>query len=151
VDPQGSIVIAVDTNLLVYAHRASTPEHAAARHALERAAADPRGWGVPFPCVAEFWSVVTHPSATGRPSSSVEATGFLHALVVDGECAIWTPREGFPARLVREASRLGVRGPRVFDLQIALVAIEAGATEIWSHDAAFLVAHGLKVLDPLAP
>jgi predicted nucleic acid-binding protein len=32
-------VIALDTNLLVYAHRSGTPKHRAARAAIERAAA----------------------------------------------------------------------------------------------------------------
>jgi predicted nucleic acid-binding protein len=62
-------MIAVDTNLLVYAHRARTREHAAARRAIERAAAHAAGWGLPLPVLAEFWAVVTHPSAAGRPST----------------------------------------------------------------------------------
>src|ERR1700690_1385205 len=40
-------VIAVDTNLLVYAHRAGCPEHDAARRAIEDAANDAGGWGIP--------------------------------------------------------------------------------------------------------
>jgi predicted nucleic acid-binding protein len=47
-------VIAVDTNLLVYAHRSSLPEHRRARRALEQASRDPRGWGIALASVAEF-------------------------------------------------------------------------------------------------
>gem|GEM_PF-7044891 len=50
-------MIAVDTNLLVYAHRAGCPEHAAARRAIEEAANDTEGWGIPSSCLFEFWSV----------------------------------------------------------------------------------------------
>ena len=77
-------MIAVDTNLLVYAHRAATKEHRAARKAIERASDDSRGWGIPIPCVAEFWSVVTHPSASGRPSTEAEAQAFLLSLNREG-------------------------------------------------------------------
>lgn len=142
-------MIALDTNLLVYAHRRAVPEHAAARRAIERAARDARGWGVPVPCLPEFWSVVTHPTAAGRPSTPAEAASFLRSLVEEGGAAIWTPGPGFGLRVADLARRLDVRGVRVFDLQIALVAADAGATELWSHDRRFVSPPGLPVVDPL--
>jgi hypothetical protein len=39
-------VIAVDTNLLVYAHRAATREHRRARAAIALAAGSGAGWGI---------------------------------------------------------------------------------------------------------
>ena len=142
-------MIAVDTNLLIYAHRSQTPEHAAAREALERAAADPGGWGIPLPCIAEFWAVVTHPKATGRPSTPEEAAGFLRALIQGGGASVWEPLPGFNSRLLLAAEQTGVSGARVFDLQIALIASEAGAAQIWSHDRNFLLVPGLKLHDPI--
>ena len=46
-------MIAIDTNLLVYAHRSRTAEHVRARKAIERAAGDAAGWGVAAASVAE--------------------------------------------------------------------------------------------------
>jgi hypothetical protein len=142
-------VIAIDTNLLVYAHRAALPEHRAARQALERAAGDRQGWGIAQPTVVEFWSVVTHPAATGRPSTAAEARTFLEALVHDGGGRVWLPSPGFDERLLDAAVGAHVKGPRIFDLQIALIALEHGAREIWTHDRHFLAAGGLRVVDPL--
>ena len=142
-------MIAVDTNLLVYAHRSSLPEHGSAREALERASADRRGWGIALATVAEFWSVVTHPAAA-RPSTSEEATAFLTALKADGDMQVWTPGPGFDDRLLQLASDLPVTGARVFDLQIALTVFEHGASEFWTHDHRFAKIPGLRVLDPLA-
>jgi hypothetical protein len=142
-------MIAIDTNLLVYAQRRHTPEHRTARRAIERASTDPRGWGIPLPCIAEFWCVVTHPASSGGPSPSKEARGFLHALAGSGGASIWTPGTGFWERLTQLASDLKIAGARVFDLQIALIALENGATEIWSHDRAFAGVPGLQVRDPL--
>lgn len=142
-------MIALDTNLLVYAHRAAVPQHAAARAAIERAVRHPRGWGVPSPVLAEFWMVVTHPSASGRPSTPTEAAAFLDALWDGGRMLVLEPRDGFATRLVGLAERLGLSGPRIFDLQIGLCALEAGATEVWSHDHGFVAPAGLKVVDPL--
>jgi predicted nucleic acid-binding protein len=70
-------------------------------------------------------------------------------LVVDGGASIWTPGTGFWERLTQLASDMKIAGPRVFDLQIALIALEKGATELWSHDRAFAGVPGLLVRDPL--
>ena len=142
-------MIAVDTNLLVYAHRSGVPEHASAQRAIERASEDPRGWGVALATIAEFWMNVTHPAAAGGPSTAKQARDFIGALFGDGPGTVWTPREPFWNRFLELASDLDVRGVRIFDLQIALTSFDNGATEIWTHDAAFVSFPGLRVHDPL--
>ena len=143
-------MIAVDTNVLVYAHRAGMPQHRAAHRALERAANDDVGWGIALGSVAEFWSVVTHPAATGRPSSPAEASAFLQSLLLTGGAQLWQPGDGFADRLLTVAAKRAVRGPRIFDLQIAMTAVENGAREIWTHDRDFLPLPGLRIRDPFA-
>ena len=143
-------MIAIDTNLLIYAHRAGVPEHRAARRALESAANDPRGWGISVPSVSEFWSIVTHPGAQGGPAKPGRAMAFLTSLIETAGLRIWMPRTGFAVRLLQLASDLQVTGVRIFDLQIGLTAFDNGAAEIWSHDAAFVRIPGLAVIDPLA-
>lgn len=142
-------MIALDTNLLVYAHRAAVPEHRRARKAIDIAANDPGGWGIAQAVVVEFWSLVTHPAATGRPSRPNEAAAFLRALLRGG-AQLWSPGPGFAERLIEVAAGLAVAGPRIFDLQIALTASEHGATEIWTHDRRFVTLPGLRLIDPLA-
>jgi predicted nucleic acid-binding protein len=142
-------VIAIDTNLLVYAHRAGTSGHHSAVRAIEQAAQDPRGWGVALATIAEFWMNVTHPAAAGGPSTSKQARDFIAALFSDGPGAVWSPREPSWNRLLQLASDLDVRGVRIFDLQIALTAFDNGATEIWTHDQDFVAFPGLQVHDPL--
>ena len=141
-------MIALDTNLLVYAHRSATAEHRAAREAIERAAAS-EGWGFAAPVVGEFWAVVTHPASSGRPSTPNEARRFLAALV-DAGAEVWSPGAGFGIRLAQLAADLDVSGNRVFDLQIALCAFEGGAREIWSHDARFATVPGLRLVRALS-
>ncbi len=144
-------MIAVDTNLLVYAHRTQVPEHKAARRAIEAAAGKSGGWGFALTSLFEFWSIVTHPAAPPKPSTPAEASAFLKTLVRDAEANIWLPREGFNQRLIQLASELRVCGPRIFDLAIGLTAIEAGARQIWTHDFGFLSIPGLQAVFPLAP
>lgn len=141
-------MIAIDTNLLVYAHRSRTPEHARARKAIERAAAADEGWGMATPSLAEFWAVATHPASDGRPSTPQQAAAFVSALVKAG-AQIWIPGPGFGDRLLQMAADLEVVGARVFDLQIALTAFEGGATQLWTHDSRFVKVPGLRLHDPL--
>ena len=54
-------MIAVDTNLLVYAHRRDSEWNTAARSALSDLAEGRRAWAIPWPCVHEFVAIVTHP------------------------------------------------------------------------------------------
>ena len=143
-------MIAIDTNLLVYAHRSGLPEHRRSQRAIEKASRNPRGWGIALPCLSEFWSVVTHPTAAGRPSTAREATRFLDALIEGAGAQIWLPGAGTWRRLEQLAGQLDVRGPRIFDLQIAVIASDQGATELWTHDASFLSVAGLRIVDPLA-
>ena len=141
-------MIACDTNILIFAHRVQAPEHIAAQKALQAAAAYPGGWLIPSPCVAEFFSIVTSASRQQRASAPAEAIAFLSSLIAAG-AEIALPRIGFAARLLIRCEQLGVVGVAVFDAQIALIALEAGATEIWTHDRNFTTIPGLAVHDPL--
>lgn len=142
-------MIAVDTNLLVYAHRSGLPEHRAARRAIEGAAGAGAGWGISQPSLAEFWAVVTHPAASGRPSTGAEASAFLRSLIRDSGAQVWFPGPAFAERLLQLAADRRVRGARVFDLQIALMALDNGAREMWTHDRGFVTLPGLRIHDPL--
>jgi toxin-antitoxin system PIN domain toxin len=142
-------VIALDTNLLIYAHRSGVPEHAAAKRAIERALNSPRGCGICWPSLAEFWAVVTHPSAVGGPASPADAERYLRHLLEVASIPLWLPGAGLPRRILQTAVQMAIRGRGVFDLQIALIAMENGADEIWTHDQGFVRIRGLRVYDPL--
>ena len=143
-------MIGIDTNLLIYAHRGGCPEHHAAVKALEKAVRHPAGWGIPMLCLGEFWAVVTHPNCPGGPSSLAEAYDFIRNLIEDGEGRVWIPKETLAFRWLQSARDLHVHGARVFDLQIALIAFENGATEIWTHDRGFQTVPGLTIHDPIS-
>ena len=142
-------MIAVDTNILIYAHRAAVPEHRAAQAAIQNACNSRGGWGIAVPSAAEFYSIVTHPSASGRPSRPEEAAAFMRMLEDDGGMLLLAQGPQFAQRLLQTATDLGVVGARVFDLQIAVCALDGGATELWTHDRAFVKVPGLRVRDPL--
>ena len=53
-------MIALDTNILVYARREEAPFHREARRLVTKLAEGEAPWALPWPCVYEFLRVVTH-------------------------------------------------------------------------------------------
>lgn len=102
-----------------------------------------------LPTVVEFWHIATHPRAVGGPAEPRVVTAFIDSLRRAG-AQLWTPGPSMWERLSRAATKYQVSGPRIFDLHIALTALDHGATEIWTHDANFVSVRGLRVHDPLA-
>ena len=143
-------MIAIDTNLLIYAHREGCSEHRASQEAIERADSLPGGWCIPLPCLLEFWSVVTHVTASGGPTRPDVALRFIEALTAPGHAGILQPAGNFTKRCLQAALRMDVRGARVFDLQIAVLCQDGGVSELWTHDRGFVTLPGLAVHDPLA-
>jgi len=142
-------MISFDTNLLIYAHREKAPEHKNAKQAIQDAVDSNKGCGITLPSVSEFWSIVTNPKLGDRPSTPKEAKDFIFALCEDGNIQIWEPHGDFSTRFIQLASDLKIAGPRIFDLQIALIAFENGATELWTNDKAFIQMPGLRIKIPL--
>lgn len=61
-------MIAVDTNILVYAHRAESEWHARAAAIIAELAEGRVGWAIPWPCLHEFIGIVTHPRIFDPPT-----------------------------------------------------------------------------------
>jgi toxin-antitoxin system PIN domain toxin len=144
-------VIAVDTNVLVYAHRADSPWHAAATEVVAALAAGSAPWAIPWPCLHEFLAIVTHPRIFAPPTpldraiDQVEAWMESPTLRVLGESpAYW---QAF--RTAAVAGRLA--GPVVHDGRVAALCLDHGVAELWSADRDFNRFPGLTVRNPLIP
>ncbi len=61
-------MIAVDTNIMVYAHREDSPWHEPAYARLAELAEGRAAWAIPWPCLHEFLAIVTHPKIYSPPS-----------------------------------------------------------------------------------
>lgn len=127
-------MIAVDTNILLHAHRAELPSHDVCLAALRSLAEGARPWALPVFVVAEFVRVATHPRVFSPPSTLDQAFGFVDAILGSPRCQLLTPGPGFVplfAGLCREGD---MRGNRVFDAQLAAVCVEHGVRDIVSLD-----------------
>jgi hypothetical protein len=74
-------VIALDTNILVYARREETPQHARAKVILKELAEGDQPWALPWPCIYEFIRVVTHPRVFDPPTELERVLDDLSSLL----------------------------------------------------------------------
>ena len=142
-------MIAIDTNLLVYAHRGEMPFHAAAVQCLRELAQSRAAWAIPWPCLHEFLGVVTNPRIYKTPSTAAEAIRQVDAwhkspsLVVLHE----STQHWLTLRRLLTAGR--VRGPMVHDACIAAICLDHDVKEFWTADRDFNRFPQLTARNPL--
>jgi toxin-antitoxin system PIN domain toxin len=142
-------VIALDTNLLVYAHREDSPFHDVAFDCVRRCAEAATPWALPWPCLHEFFSIVTHPRIYDPPTPQAQALDQIDAwlqspsvVLLAESAAHWNALRG----LLAQARTVG---PAVHDARIAALCLQHGVRELWSADRDFGRFPALKVLNPL--
>jgi toxin-antitoxin system PIN domain toxin len=142
-------VIAVDTNILVYAHRRDSPFHEAAARRVRELAEDRQPWSIPWPCVHEFFSIATHrriydpPSTTGQACRQIAAWLESPSLVMISEgSAHWPTLQ----KLLADGK---VAGPLVHDARIAALCLAHGVSELWTVNRDFSRFPELHVRNPL--
>jgi len=142
-------MIAVDTNILVYAHREDSPFHAAA-YAAVAALAEGRGaWALPWPCLHEFFAIATHPRIYDPPTPVELALDQIDAWLESPSAVVLGEPEGYwgVARPLLAAAK--VTGARVHDARVAALCAAHGVAELWSADRDFGRFPALKVRNPL--
>ena len=130
-------MIAVDTNVLIYAHRGETDRHTLALERLSELAQGRTPWALPIFCLAEFTRVVTHLRVFDPPTRLDVALDFLERLVQIPSARLLLPTDEFPAVFADVSRSANVRGNLVFDAQIAAVCAEHGVREILTADRDF--------------
>ncbi|MGH9416769.1 MAG: type II toxin-antitoxin system VapC family toxin [Terriglobales bacterium] len=142
-------MIAVDTNILVYAHRTDSPFHAAAADAVRALVAHPAGWAIPWPCVHEFIAVVTN-RQTYRFANSVEtAVRQVDTWMESPSLRLLSEAPGHWGRLGELVAAGHLSGPKVHDARIAAICLEHGVEELWTADRDFSRMPALRVRNPL--
>lgn len=131
-------MIAIDTNVLVYAHRREPAQHPAARDRLRAMAEGAETWAIPWPCCYEYFSVVTNPRIWGdRASSQEQALRQLDAWLASPSCRLLGETQDFLPLLVRLASRPRVRGAVIHDARIAAICLAHGVDALLTADRDF--------------
>lgn len=142
-------MIAVDTNLLVYAHRQDSEWHREALALLKQLAEGAVRWAIPWPCVHEFVSVTTHPLIFAPPTPLPVALDAIGVWLDSHSCRAIGEDPGYFAVLKDLAVTAKARGPRIHDARIAAICLQNGVTELWSADRDLGRFAKLRVRNPL--
>ncbi len=141
---------AVDTGVLVCAHRAELPQHRAARAVLEELITSGRPWALPWPCVYEFLRVVTHPKVLRPPTPTWIAWENMLALMAASGAVLLAPTERHPEVLARLMGDQTLKGNDLLDARIAALVIEHGARALITADRRFRRFDGITIENPFA-
>lgn len=140
-------MIAIDTNILLYAHRADSPWHEAARARVREASRRP--WAIPWPCIHEFIAIATHPRVFDPPTSLADALRTVEGWLASPKLTLLGEPSSYWTTLADLLRAGAVTGPRVHDARIAALCIEHAVSELWTADRDFSRFAALRTRNPL--
>ena len=121
-------MIALDTNILVYAHRRDLSQHTLALQAIQRLVAEGRTWAVPWPCIHEFLAVVTNPRIFKTPTSTETAITVVRELGAQQQARLLGESHRHLDILDRLCLSATVTGSKLHDARIAAICIGHGVS-----------------------
>ena len=142
-------MIAVDTNILVYAHREDSAWHDQAAAAISELAVGTVPWAIPWPCVHEFLAVVTHTRIFDPPTPTRDACDQVDAWFESPSLTCLFEGPGYWPALRELALTSQIAGARVHDARIAALCVNNGVSELWTADRNFSRFPALAVRNPL--
>jgi toxin-antitoxin system PIN domain toxin len=142
-------VIAVDTNILVYAHRQDSPWHDAAYAQVAVLAEGRSPWCIPWSCLHEFLAIVTHPRIYAPPSRLAEAVSQVDAWLESPSVVLLAETDRYWPMLKSLLGEGRVTGPMVHDARVAAACLLHGVRELWTADRDFGRFAALAVRNPL--
>jgi uncharacterized protein len=142
-------LIAVDTNILVYAHRDDTPFHDAASKRIAELAEGSATWSIPWPCVHEFLAIVTHPRIYAPPTPLSRALDQVDAWLESPTPVLLAESTDHWPTLRALLAGGRIAGAQVHDARIVALCRQHGVRELWSADRDFNRFAGLAVVNPV--
>ena len=142
-------MIAVGTNILVYAHRRDSPWHQAAMQRLTELAEGRAPWSIPWPTIHEFLAIVTHPRIYRPASTMTQACDQVDAWFASPSLVLLHESADHWSTLQPMLIGGKSEGGRVHDARIAALCVANGVTELWSVDRDFSRFPALRTRNPL--
>ena len=130
-------MIAVDSNILVYAHNQSSKYHEKAKIQVYSLASSSIRWGIPIPCVGEFLRVITHRKVFTDPFTADEAISALNRLLQSPSLQLLYPTSDYLSLLTVAIKEVNATGNLIHDAQIAAVCRGNGVTTLLTEDGDF--------------
>jgi uncharacterized protein len=142
-------MIAIDTNVLVYAHRGDSPSHSAAQAALHQLGLSMLPWAIPWPCIHEFIAIVTGPVFKKNATPLEAALDTVNTWITHPHCRLISETENHFSIFGGLSQRAKTRGGSLHDARIAAICIEHQIEEFWTLDRDFELYPDLRTRNPL--
>jgi uncharacterized protein len=142
-------MIAVDTNILVYAHREDSPWHEKALDRVTTLANSGVPWAITWPSIHEFLAIVTHPKIYDPPTPLATAFEALQAWQTSSGLRLLGEGPGYFETLTNQAITGKIRGAKIQDARIASICLHHGVKKLWSADRDFTAFSDLNCENPL--
>jgi toxin-antitoxin system PIN domain toxin len=142
-------LIAVDTNILVYAHREDSSFHDVASKRIAELAEGSAPWSIPWPCVHEFLAIVTHPRIYAPPTPLSRALDQVDAWLESPTLVLLAESTDHWPTLRALLAGGRIAGAQVHDARIVALCRQHGVRELWSADRDFNRFAGLAVVNPV--
>lgn len=142
-------MIAIDTNILVYAHRRDSQWHESAAALMKSFAEGRIEWAIPWPCIHEFLAIVTHPRIYEPPSTTKQALEQVDAWLDAPSLVLLSETDDHWTTLRELVSKGKIQGPMIHDARVAALCLTNGIAELLTADRDFGRFSMLAVRNPL--
>ena len=142
-------MIALDTNILVHAHRGDASLHGKAKEVVKTLAESPAPWAVCYHSLIEFYAVATRTNLWREPSTPEQAAAQIEAWRESPSLRILLDSEDSLDGVIKLSVAGKVSGPMIHDARIAACCQSHGVRELWTVDRDFSRFAGFKTRNPL--
>ncbi|MGA2197967.1 MAG: TA system VapC family ribonuclease toxin [Bryobacteraceae bacterium] len=141
-------MIAVDTNILVYAHRRDSEWFQPASAAIRGLAEGAVPWFIPWPCVHEFLAIVTNPRIYKPPTPLSAAIRQVEFWMESPSLRLIGELEDYWRQLAATLTAAKVKGGAVHDARVAAICAAHGVRELWTVDRDFSRFTAIRAVNP---
>jgi toxin-antitoxin system PIN domain toxin len=142
-------MVAVDSNILVHAHRRDSQWHEPAKACIEQLADSAASWAIPWTCIHEFLAVVTRERVFVPPTTVPKALEQVASWLESPSLVLLAESAGYEQVLSSMIERSKVSGSKIHDARVAAVCLHHGVRELLTADRDFSRFPGLKTRNPL--
>jgi toxin-antitoxin system PIN domain toxin len=119
-------LILIDVNVLLYAHKRQSKDHARYREWLEDVIRGEEPYAIAELVLSGFVRIATHPKIFDRPSTLDEALAFVEVLRDQPNSVLVAPGERHWSLFQGLCRKVKARGNLIADAYLAALAIESG-------------------------
>ena len=142
-------MIAVDTNILVYAHREDSEWNSRAFSVIQNLVEGNKIWAIPYPCLHEFYAIVTHAKIYDPPTPLKPAIQQIEYWFESPSLTLIGETEGYWHHLKKMLVQGQISGTQIHDARIAAICARQGVDVLYTADRDFSRFPLLTTYNPL--